>query len=279
MPGFRAGHGIRDIMKLGFLSNSLSTDLEKAFEMAAAIGVEGLEVMFSTNEDVALLEDREYAEALKQMSVRHGVAVSSLCAAFICRKPAVIDAPQELHAARELIVRAIETASHVGAGLVLLPFFGNSLIEVEAELTEAIGVLDSLVEAAEEAGVVLAVESTINFNQHRFLLNHFAHTDCIRIYYDTGNAVSRKLDLPTGIRTLGKSAIGGIHFKDVRVGENAPPDYDVRMGEGSVDFQAVVQALRAIGYDGWIILETPAGEDPMTNARANLAFARNLLGL
>ncbi len=84
------------------------------------------------------------------------------------------------------------------------------------------------------------------------------------------------MDLPTGIRNLGQSAIGGIHFKDVKM--TAPPEYNVRLGEGNVDFRAVAQSLKAIGYDGWIVLETPAGDEPLSNAKADLAFARSVVG-
>ena len=83
--------------------------------------------------------------------------------------------------------------------------------------------------------------------------------------------------MATAIRDLGREAIGQIHFRDVRISEGQPPDYNLALGEGNVDFRAVVQALRAIGYDGWIILETPPGADPLASASANLAFARDAL--
>ena len=68
-------------------------------------------------------------------------------------------------------------ARQVKAATVVVPFFGNSLIEVEKELDQAIEVLADLVDAAEEAGVVLGIESTLNFNQCKYLLGQFAHTE------------------------------------------------------------------------------------------------------
>ena len=65
---------------------------------------------------------------------------------------------------------------------------------------------------------------------------------------------------------------------DVRLGEEGhPPDWDVALGQGDVDFAAVASALKAMGYDGWVILETPATDDPVAAAQANLDFARQLL--
>jgi sugar phosphate isomerase/epimerase len=32
--------------------------------------------------------------------------------------------------------------------------------------------------------------------------------------------------------------------------------------------------MRDIGYDGWLVLETPAGDDPLDSAKRNLEFVR-----
>ena len=46
------------------------------------------------------------------------------------------------------------------------------------------------------------------------------------------------------------------------------------LGEGEVDFPSVRAALNDAGYDGWLILETPRGEDPKESARLNPEFTR-----
>ena len=44
-------------------------------------------------------------------------------------------------------------------------------------------------------------------------------------------------------------------------------------GEGAIDFKATLEAIRAIGYDGWITIELyPYVEDP--DAAARLALER-----
>ena len=48
------------------------------------------------------------------------------------------------------------------------------------------------------------------------------------------------------------------------------------LGDGRVDFDSVDAAIREIGYDGWIVLETPTGDDPMAANAQNLAFIRKL---
>ena len=36
------------------------------------------------------------------------------------------------------------------------------------------------------------------------------------------------------------------------------------VGQGEVDLPAIVEILRAAGYDGWLSLEYEGGDDPLT---------------
>ena len=159
-----------------------------------------------------------------------------------------------------------------GSGLI------TNIIELEEELTNAADALLPMVELAEQAGVVIGVESTLNFDQQQFLLNYLGGSGDVKIYLDTGNSLARKRDLAMGIRDLGRDAIAQIHFKDVSITEGQRPNFDVALGEGDVDFQAVTRALRAVGYDRWVIMETTPGDDPLEAGRKNIEFARSVLG-
>jgi len=264
-------------MKLGFMHNMLGCgSLDEAFALAARVGAEGLEVNYGVG-DIDKLQQASHAGDLTSLSKRHNVAIPSIGLGFLCKAPTLIGPPAQTAKAQRLLAAAIDLATEIGVKTVLVPFFGENALELEDELAKAIDALSPLAQTAEEAGVALGVESNLNFSRQQFLLNHFADTGSVKIYYDTGNAAARKLDLPTGIRQLGLESIAQVHFKDVRIAEGSPPDFNVGMGEGNVDFRAVLQALKAVGYDGWIILETPPGNDPALAARTNLEFARNLL--
>jgi sugar phosphate isomerase/epimerase len=45
---------------------------------------------------------------------------------------------------------------------------------------------------------------------------------------------------------------------------------------GTIDAAGVARALRETGFDGWLNLETAAGDDPLGNARRNLATLRQV---
>jgi sugar phosphate isomerase/epimerase len=267
------------MIKLGMLTSSLSEDFAQAFELSAQAGSSGVELSYSSKESLEMLGDDSHIQQIKELAARHDQQVTSLCMSFIVHRPALINSSEDAYEAIQLVARACEVARQLEARVVVLPFFGHSAIQLEEQLDKAVMVLEELAEPAEKAGVTLAVESTLNITRHQFLLDHFAHTSGIRICFNTGIALARKMDLATGLRMLGKNAIATMHLKDVRITEAMPPDYNVQLGEGQVDFRAVAQAIKALQYDGWIILKTPAGEDPLGNAKKNLQFVHNLLGL
>ena len=49
------------------------------------------------------------------------------------------------------------------------------------------------------------------------------------------------------------------------------------MGEGKLDFPAILGAIKNAGYDGYLVLETEPGDDPAANAVRNLRFMKRLM--
>jgi sugar phosphate isomerase/epimerase len=77
------------------------------------------------------------------------------------------------------------------------------------------------------------------------------------------------MDTATELRALG-DLVKRVHLKDVRVRVgDCPP------GLGRVDFAETARALDEIGYEGWIVLETPPG--PPEVVGRDLAFARTVV--
>ena len=68
------------------------------------------------------------------------------------------------------------------------------------------------------------------------------------------------------IRWLGGARICEVHLKD-------NPHY---LGEGKIDFKAVVDALADVGFDGWAQLETDSPVSVEADMTKNLAYIRKL---
>jgi sugar phosphate isomerase/epimerase len=88
----------------------------------------------------------------------------------------------------------------------------------------------------------------------------------VRVYYDVSNSIKNGFDIVKEIRWLGRDRICQIHLKD-----------KTYIGEGPIDFLAVMKSIAAIGYTGFANLETssPPGSveaDMRPNRRAVQEF-------
>jgi sugar phosphate isomerase/epimerase len=136
-------------------------------------------------------------------------------------------------------------------------------------------VLKPLAEHAHEVGVLLLIEpepellleTTDQYLEVAELLN----APSIGLNFDVGHAFCVREDLPRAIAKLAPH-IRHYHLEDIaasRVHHHLVP------GAGAIDFAAVIAAIRATGYDGWLTVELyPYLDDPDAAARR----AREVLG-
>jgi sugar phosphate isomerase/epimerase len=127
--------------------------------------------------------------------------------------------------------------------------------------------LRDLAPAAEKAGVILGLEDTISARDNVRIMER-SKSPAVLTYYDVGNSTQQGFDIIEEIRWLGRERICEVHLKD-------NPHF---LGQGKIDFPAVVSALADIGYDKWAQLETdcPTGsvENDMTT---NLSYIRGVI--
>jgi inosose dehydratase len=85
---------------------------------------------------------------------------------------------------------------------------------------------------------------------------------------DTAHLVKSGIaDVPAIIRDF-RAFIDNIHLKDYADGS-----FRV-LGEGKIDFDPIFQALREIGYDGWLCADEESGSDLQAGMRACAQFIR-----
>jgi sugar phosphate isomerase/epimerase len=164
------------------------------------------------------------------------------------------------------VADSISIAKAMGVRVVLLPFFGKCALETTAEMDKVGDILKELAPAAEKAGVILGLEDTISARDNVRIMDR-CQSPAVLTYYDVGNSSSNGFDVVKEIRWLGSSRICEVHLKD-------NPHY---LGEGKIDFKAVIDSLADVGFDRWAQLETdsPASVEP--DMRRNLKFVRDLI--
>lgn len=126
--------------------------------------------------------------------------------------------------------------------------------------------LEKAVALADEAGLVTSYHPHLGscVESPEQVERLFEYTG-INFCPDTAHLEAGGGDSANLISTYG-GRIRYVHLKDYRDGDFLP------LGQGELDFGRILNALRDIGYDGWIAVELDAYEDPKEGARISKRF-------
>jgi L-ribulose-5-phosphate 3-epimerase len=163
------------------------------------------------------------------------------------------------------VADSIGMAKRVGVQVILLPFFGPGALKTPAEMDFVGDALKELGPDAQKAGIILGLEDTISAKDNVRIMER-SQSPAVLTYYDVGNSTQNGFNVVEEIRWLGKDRICEMHLKD-------NPHY---LGEGTINFPAVIDAMTAIGFDKWAELETDAPKELKSDLRRNLGFIRGL---
>lgn len=264
-------------MKIGIQQSSLfPQDVFRSAMMAARAGAEGLGINLDAAEDIVRLGYRGRPDQLRRMARSYDLAIMNFHLGCLGERPSLIGEEGEIAAGKVVVRMALWAAAETGVPTVVVPFFRKNRIEFDHELHRAADALAELSEEAERVGVTLAAESDLVSHNMEALLGQ-AENDRLKIALNTGHLQARRFDLAGLIRKIGADRLHQVLLRDVRVVRGLPPQFDVRLGRGDVDFGTVARTLQFIGFDDWIIVDAPPGDESGMIAAANIAFARGVL--
>lgn len=234
---------------------------------AKKASLDGVEVGVGGPADKLRIAGSALRKKIKEQMKETGLAVSSLSMDLLNGNPVATDPRGEAW-----LLQTIEAAADLGAAGILVPFFGGaSCLERGKKLikdrVDALAKrMKKVAPTAEKAGVALGLENTCSGKQNLQILDRIG-SKAVACYYDIGNSTNRGYDAPAEIREL-KGRICLIHFKD-------GGHY---LGEGKVKMGAVAEALKAIDYRGWIVLETACpSKNRQADCKRNAEYVRKLM--
>ncbi len=239
--------------------NLKQTAKVESIALAKRLGFDGVQVSIGRQMQLA---DASMRQSMLDESRRVGLPIASVCLDILHVNGLKSDPLGE-----KWVAESIPIAKAMGVRVILLPFFGKWALQTQAEMDYVGDALRGLAPAAEKAGIILGLEDTISARDNVRIMER-SKSKAVLTYYDVGNSTQNGFNVIEEIRWLGRSRICEVHIKD-------NPHF---LGQGKIDFPAVVAALADIGYQDWAQLETscPTGsvENDMTT---NLKFFRDIL--
>lgn len=229
----------------------------KVLDLAKEIGVEGVQIgkLWKAGDKSYLTKAQ--LDEFKAKSKETGIKIPSLVI------PAL---PYEDKATTVAYMKTVvDAAKELGAETILMPFFGSKakLTEendnkkvVEKKFNQAASILKELMPYAEKAGVLICLENTLSSDDNLRMLKTVGSPN-LKVYFDTFNIVYYGHEEISSIEKL-KGQIGEIHLKDQghKLGSS---------NEMPKNFKACVDAIKKIGYKGWLCFEVHAFDHKKQN--------------
>lgn len=240
--------------KTSVITDEISQDLVVAAKMACEYGLQGLEIR-SVNEKNPFQMSKEDTKFVGQVANDFGLEICAVSSPmYKCDFNDL--ATRKVH--EETFLRMMDTMHDWGTTRIRTFDFFN-MHDGGAHRDEIVEMYHKLADVAEDAGVVMLLESEPSVNSVNIaLLVDFlkkVNRKSVQAVYDPGNEVADVTappPYPQGYELL-KPYLRHVHVKDLKRDAAMTP---APLGEGAVDFHGIFAALKRDGYDGWVSLET-----------------------
>lgn len=277
-------------MKIGIITDCFKSTHEEGIKKAAMLGLQGVQI-YATTGDFSPELSTEKKEEYKKLLKDNNLVVSALCGdmgGYGFEKAE--DNADRIEKTKKIVDLAVEfgtnvITTHIG---VIPEDKANPRYKV---------MLDALTECglyAKSKGVTLAIET--GPEKAKTLLQFIE---------DTKGGVGVNLDPANFTMVTGQDAVEAVyilkdhivhtHLKDGRMLDKNQDPTDVYhafaiggvdalnacegfielpIGEGDVDWDNYIKALKEIGYDGFLTIEREAGDDPVKDMELAASFIR-----
>ena len=238
--------------------------LAESFALAKDAGFEGVEVGLLAEGEVSLKSTEKDLLAVKRSAADNGIVLYSVATGLYWDNWLTSDCPKERQTAKDIVKKHLEVAKTLGCETILVvpgsvhaEFAApGKVVDYEDAYNRALEALCELKSEAEKLQVSIGIENVWNqFLTSPIEMREFIDkidSPFVGSYFDVGNVLFNGHP-EHWIKALG-SRIKKVHFKDYRVAAGGLHGF-VDLLAGDVNYPAVMEALKAIGYDGWVSAE------------------------
>jgi D-psicose/D-tagatose/L-ribulose 3-epimerase len=235
------------------------TDMGTA-ELAPKLAAWGFDLAELPVENVGDWDPARAAEVLP----KHGLG-ATVCAVMPPGRELVAADRKTIAATQDYLRSCVDAAATVGSSVVAGPLYASvgrkwrvETAERRKLVRELVANLAPLAEYAGERGVRLAVEplnrfetSLINTVDQAMEVVEAVESSTLGVLLDTFHMNIEERDLPAAIRSVGNRLF---HFHACANDRGAP-------GADHLDWDGIVVALRDVGYDGAVVIESFTAEN------------------
>jgi hexulose-6-phosphate isomerase len=252
----KAKRRYKKTLKYGMVKENLS--IADKFKLLKDLGFDGVEL-----DSPSKLDPKEVLRARDSVDF----PIPSLIDSVHWNKTLSDPDPKVREEGREGLEFALRQAAEFGATTVLLvPAVVNAEVPYDVAYGRSQNEIRKAIDVAEETGVKIALENV--WNQFLYspleMAQYIDELDSpfVGSHFDVGNVVN--FGWPEHwIRVLGYRILKldiKEYSKEKRDEEGPFAGFDVKLGDGSIDWPSVRDALEQAGYEGWVSAEVQGGD-------------------
>ncbi len=238
--------------------------IEDTLKLAKKAGFDGVELALNMTGEASLESDEAEWKKIKKMADDIGISLYSVACGLYWDYSLTSDDENDRKKAEEIVKKEIDMAKALGCesclivpGTVCADFVDpNKVVDYMTAYERSLEFFSRIKTYAEEAKVEIGLENVWN----KFLVSPIEmrdfidkiDSDYVGSYLDIGNVLYNGYP-EHWIKALGKR-IKKVHFKDYRKVAGGLHGF-VDLLAGDVNYPAVMEALKEVGYDGWVTAE------------------------
>lgn len=248
-------------MKIGVTQIILGNmSLDDTLSLCQDAGYDAVELTFGEGKDTDINMSDSELKGIATKCESAGVEIASITAGYANRGNLLSPDAETRNNGVKSLSRGLEVAGALGVGGILLH---PGQLSVEGTYQQVwdnlVDILKDLAPSASKHKVAISLENVWN----KFLLSpkemreivDEIGSDWVGTYLDTANMMAYGYP-EHWIRELGLR-IKRVHFKDFSRGSHR----FVNLLDGDTDWAAVMEAFRAVGYDGYVVHEVGGDRD------------------
>jgi sugar phosphate isomerase/epimerase len=228
-------------MRIGFVTDEISSDVEEAVEIGVSWGIYDYELRVVGEGRIPTIDEQQI-NCILELKDKFGIRITALSPGTFkgtLQDQSLLD--RELD---ETLPQTYTLARRFGSNMVIVFGFHRSKDDRPDDEQHVVELFGRVAESAQQQGLVIAVENEPEFwcdsgaNTARIL--EAVNSPALRANWDPGNSVgTEEVPFPDGYHAI-KKWIGNLHIKDTVKGALVEC---VPVGDGAVDWQGQLKAI------------------------------------
>ncbi len=241
--------------------------LRECLQLAKDSGFDGIELNYDLDNDLSPKSQSGHYSSIRKQAEEIGIAISGLCSFLYWPYSLTDNDPARRARGLELARLMIEAAHEIGtenlltiAGSTYIPWLPDrEPVPIDVCDRRAREAIHQLLPLAEKRGIYLNIENIV-FNGYLTTpaeMNAFVDSfgsKHVQVHFDTGNVML--FQFPEHWAPILGRRIKNVHFKEFsKKGTDHTLESFTLPLYGTTNWPAVMDALEAVGYEGWVTWE------------------------